>query len=366
MNLRPITISPVILAIGLLTPSVGVFAFDKYAGEFLKYGSSVREMSLGGAMLAAPSPVAAPYWNAAALANSQRLSVQLMHSEEFAGVLKFDQLALVFPNSQQNAYGLSYFRLSVDDIPDTRRALLDLGRDGIGPGDENYPGPDPDGTEGNGRLDPGERLDMGKVGSFGASQGALLLATSRRLSERLFIGLTWKQIFESLYVDHAYGLGFDLAAIYRLTPHWTGTVTLNDFTSTFIFWKNGRREIVAPSLRLGTLFSTKLSPKIDLSLGLVADCLFEGQVAAADLQLGNFGAIRTRAGIEAIYKQLLALRTGRDDLGAWQVGMGIQTEIANLDYGFAFGSSYATLGNSHRLALTFHLKELLQAIRQQI
>lgn len=367
MNPRQIIITSISISVSIfLTGITHLFAFDKYAGEFLKYGSSVREMSLGGAMLAAPSPVAAPYWNAAALANNQRLSAQLMHSEEFAGILKFDQLAVVIPNRQRNSYGLSYFRLSVDDIPDTRRALLDLGSDGLGPGDENYPGPDPDGTEGNGRLDPGERLDMGKVGSFGASQSALLLATSRRLSDRLVIGLTWKQIFESLYVDHAYGLGFDLAAIYQLNRHLTAAVTLNDFTSTFIFWQNGRPEVVAPSLRLGTLFSGKLGHKIDLSLGLAADCLFEGKLAASVVQLGNFAAVRARAGVELIYYRLLALRTGRDDLGAWQVGLGIQTEIANLDYGFAFGSSYATLGNSHRLALTFHLKELFQALRQHI
>lgn len=41
-------------------------------------------------------------------------------------------------------------RLTIEPLND------DVGSDGLGPDDENYPGPDPDGSEANGRPDPGE------------------------------------------------------------------------------------------------------------------------------------------------------------------------------------------------------------------
>lgn len=342
------------------------FAIDKYAGEFLKYGSSVREMSLGGAMLAAPTGVAAAYWNAAALASNQRLAVQLMHAEEFAGILQFDQVAVAFPATESRSWGGCYLRLSVADIPDTRRALLDLGTDGLGPGDANYPGPDPDGTEGNGRLDRGERLDLGKIKTFGVSQSALLLSTSRQISPRLAVGLTWKQVFQSLYTDQAYGLGFDLAAGYQISSRLCAALVLNDITTTFIFWRKGRRELIAPAMRLGLVYADRLGTTWQWRIGLASDWLFEGETEAADLHLGKIGVVRGRLGAEMVYENLVAFRVGRDDLGAFQLGVGLQSDVANLDYGFAFGSSFSTLGNSHRLALILYPKELAAAIKRHI
>ncbi|RMF07410.1 MAG: hypothetical protein D6762_07565 [Candidatus Neomarinimicrobiota bacterium] len=44
----------------------------------------------------------------------------------------------------------------IDNDGDWNPATDDLGTDGLGPGYEGYPGPDADGTEGNGQPDPGE------------------------------------------------------------------------------------------------------------------------------------------------------------------------------------------------------------------
>ncbi|MCD6098509.1 hypothetical protein J7K18_06410 [bacterium] len=48
----------------------------------------------------------------------------------------------------------------------------DVGTDGLGPWNEGYPGPDPDGTENNGKLDPGEDT-FGDPGRFGYGNGKL-------------------------------------------------------------------------------------------------------------------------------------------------------------------------------------------------
>lgn len=353
-----------ILFITLLASST--HAYDKYAGEFLKFGLGVREMSLGGAMLAAPQAVTAPYWNAATLVNNALLLAQVMHAEEFAGILKFDHLALALPAQQSHALAISFFRIGVNDIPDSRRALLDLGTDGLGPGDEGYPGPDPDGTEGNGKLDRGERLDLGKIGQFGASQNALFIAFARQITPRLALGLTSKHIYQSLYVDNAYGLGFDCALLYQPTAQLKTALTINDFTTTFLFWRNGRREIILPSLRLGAVWTWRV-PATTLLLrpAIALDWHFEGKEQNADLVVGSTVG-RVRLGMELIYKDQLALRAGRDDLGSYQVGLGLQTAVADLDYGFAFGNSYQILGQSHRVALTFHLRQLATEIRRRV
>jgi len=339
---------------------------DKYAGEFLKFGLGVREMALGGAMIAEPSPVVAHYWNPAAVTQNAALSGELMHTEEFAGVLSLDHFALAVPAKGEYSYGFGYFRIGVDDIPDTRDALLDLGTDGLGPGDDGYTGPDADGTEGNGKLDPGERLDYGEFGSFGASENVAFFSMAKQLRSKLQVGGTLKAIYRSLGDDKAYGLGFDIGALYQLTPRINLAAVFNDVTTTFMLWNDGEREIVAPSFKLGgsAHYALKRLPlKFNPSIG--ADILFEGEENSADLTLGGV-VIRARLGMELIYKDVLAIRAGRDDLGNPQVGLGLNTAVGSFDYGLGLGGSYTEFGSSHRVALTLHFAELQRAIKRYL
>jgi len=60
-------------------------------------------------------------------------------------------------DADENGNWVSYFDLNENGQYDEGEPLNDdLGSDGIGPGDEGYVGPDPDGTEGNGFPDQGE------------------------------------------------------------------------------------------------------------------------------------------------------------------------------------------------------------------
>lgn len=60
---------------------------------------------------------------------------------------------------------------SGDEDCDWNALIDDVGSDGIGPEQESYPGPDADGTEGNGRPDQGEpnfgRLDNDESDQIG-------------------------------------------------------------------------------------------------------------------------------------------------------------------------------------------------------
>jgi len=364
------SILPVVwlICIALLTIGLNIAQAlgDKYAGEFLKFGLGVREMSRGGAVVAQTSPTVAHYWNPAYLHFSERLAVQAMHTEEFAGVLQIDHLAVSLPRRGDFAFGAGFFRLGVDDIPDTRRALLDLGTDGLGPGDANYPGPDADGTEGNGKLDAGERLDFGRIGRFGASENALFLAAAHQYRPQIFLGATTKILYKSLANTRAFGLGFDLAALWMPVQNFSAGAILRDITTTLLFWNDGTQEIIVPSAQVGAQYLWHL-PSLKLSLAPSAglDLLMEGAQNYRDFQLGVISG-RFRLGLEINYKNLLALRCGRDDLQNLQIGLGLNTRLGCLDYGLALGHTAADLGQSHRVALTIFLHEAGAALKRHL
>ncbi len=322
----------------MFSPSPALALGDKYAGEFLKIGMGVREMSLGGSVIANPGGASAVYWNPAALAANPLLSGEFMHTEEFAGVLNLDYVALALPGLADWSYGFGFFRSGVDGIPDTRSALID----------EN----------GNGELDPGERLDFGKIGTFGASENALFFAMARQMNSRLNIGGTVKTLYKSLGVTNAWGVGFDLATQYQLFPDFLLGVILRDATTTFLYYPDGNNEFIAPSLQLGAAYS--LSPVFlpvifRPSFGL--DINLEGETNQSDLNLGFISA-GVRLGMEMQIKEHIMLRIGRDNLGSAHLGFGLKTPVGSLDYGLALSGSYAELGQSHRVGLTLHFVEL--------
>lgn len=328
----------------------------KYTGEFLKIGIGVRELSLGGAVTSSPRSVSAMYWNSSVLALNSKISAQFSHFEEFGGVLYFDQVSFAVPIKHGYAYGIGFFRLGVDDISDTRHALIDAGTDGLSPGDANYPGPDA--GEGNGRLDPGERLNFGKIGTFGASENALYFSIAKKKSENLFFGLTIKQVIRSYSMTYAWGMGLDFSALYKTRQNLVIGLSLNDLTTTFLFWKDGEKEVVLPSVRTGVSYPVNLefaALKLEPSVGL--DIGFEGEQHQTDLQTGIVTG-RVRLGLEATIKKVVCIRLGRDDLGATQVGLGLDLPAGSLDYGLAMGGAYSAIGKSHRLGLTLHWDEL--------
>jgi len=319
---------------------------DKYAGEFLKIGMGVREMSLGGSLIANPGTASAVYWNPAALAMNPELSGEFMHTEEFAGVLNLDYVALALPGSADWSYGFGFFRSGVDGIPDTRSALID----------EN----------GNGELDPGERLDFGKIGTFGASENALFFAMARPMNSRLNIGGTVKTLYKSLGITNAWGIGFDLAAQYQLLPELYLGAILRDATTTFLYYPDGDNEFIVPSLQLGAAYS--LSPAFlpvvfRPSFGL--DINMEGETNQSDLNLGFISA-GVRLGLEMQIKEHILLRIGRDNMGSAHLGFGLKTPVGSLDYGLALGGSYVELGQSHRIGLTLHFAELGRYMKEYL
>jgi len=340
---------------------------DKYAGSFLKTGSGVREISLGGATISSADMTAAFYWNPALLSDVTTFSGRIMHSEEFGGVLNLDHLSLTLPHIKNYKIGLGFIRSGVDNIPLVKESsLIDIGNDGIAPGDDDYSGPDSDGSEGNGQFDEGERLDFGKIGSFGASESAFFISAGKQYSKKMALGLSIKTLYKNLYSNTAFGLGLDAGMTYQFTQNMTLALTISDLTTTYLFWKNGEKEVIAPEIHMGYSyrFSIKKIPlTIEPMFGM--NISMEGKKYSSHFQ-NDFANIKGAIGTEIIYNHLLAFRFGRDENDGLHLGAGINTPIAKLNYGFSLGGAYNALGNSHQIGLIFNIPEVYSLIKTNL
>src|SRR6195952_773595 len=113
---------PFLIIVGSLFLCLSASAqFTKYSNEFLNIGAGARGMAMGGAQVASVSDGTAGYWNPAALANIRdKPQLNLMHSEYYAGIGKYDFANLVLPlKDNKRTIGLTLLRFAVDDIPNT-------------------------------------------------------------------------------------------------------------------------------------------------------------------------------------------------------------------------------------------------------
>ena len=129
----------IVLVAGTLPASAQRTGVAKYAGEFMASGLGGRALAMGGAYVAAANDVTGAYWNPASLMRTQYPEIGLMYEQRFGGLLNYNYGGVAWPFSKKYTLALTVTRSAVDDMPDTRNALIDL--------------------NGNGVLDPGERLD---------------------------------------------------------------------------------------------------------------------------------------------------------------------------------------------------------------
>ena len=74
--------------------------FRKYSNEFLNIGAGARGLAMGSAQAASVTDGSAGYWNPAGLVHVQDVTqVNLMHSEYFAGIGKYDYANVALPTN---------------------------------------------------------------------------------------------------------------------------------------------------------------------------------------------------------------------------------------------------------------------------
>jgi len=123
-----------------------------------------------------------------------------MHDWQFGNLVNYNYGAIGFPYGKNSSLGISFIMMGVDDIPDTRNALIDL--------------------NGNGILDPGERLDPNKITTFSTTDMAFYLTYAKKQTEDFSYGVNLKVIHRSLAEATAWGFGLDVGASYKLFNKW--------------------------------------------------------------------------------------------------------------------------------------------------
>ncbi len=315
--------------------------FGKYAGEFLSLGVGGRALGMGGAYVAVADDITAGYWNPAALGRMDYPQISLMHEEHFGSLVNYNYVAVAIPYKKDMSFAVSAIRLSVDGIPDTRKALIDrqTGQQIVDPTNVNW------------------GLDYSKITEFSNTDWAFFLSFAKRQSDKFYWGANVKFIRRDIAEYGATGIGFDVGAIYMPYKNFTIGANIMDVTTTLMAWTTGRNELISPTAKIGTAYilnilGGKLTPAMDF------DIRFENRKTASNFNVGPV-SFDARFGLEYNFKDVVAIRGGYNDVNQFTIGAGVKLPKLNIDYTFATFNASETEGlpDTHRISLILTLEE---------
>jgi hypothetical protein len=308
----------------------------KYSNEFLAIGVGARGLGMGGAQVASVNDVTAGYWNPVGLLGiKDKFQIGAMHSEYFAGIAKYDYAAFAKPIDSTSAFGISFIRFGVDDIPNT----TDL-------------------------IDANGNIDYDRITSFSAADYALIISYAKRLKvPGLSIGGNVKIIHRNVgSFAKAWGFGLDFAAKYNVKG-WQLTAVARDVTSTFNAWsftldertievfeatgneipQNGL-ELTLPRIIFGGAKRFELAKgKVSLTPEINLITTFDGQRNV--VLSGNPVSVEPVGGLEAGYADIVYLRMGVGNIQKYKnelntdewtfqpnMGIGVKIKRFSIDY----------------------------------
>jgi hypothetical protein len=315
--------------------------FSKYAGEFMSIGVGARALGMGGAYVAIANDVTSGYYNPAGLASVNYPQIALMHAEQFGNLVNYDYAGVTIPFGTDMSFGISAMRLAVDGIPDTRDALV-IRNTSTPLSDIN---------------DPRAGINPDLVTEFSDQDWAFYLTFAKHHSEDFYYGVNVKLIKRDIAEYNAFGVGFDVGALYSPFENFHLGVNLQDITTTLVAWNTGRNELITPTSKIGAaymveFFGGKFTPALDF------DVRFENRRFASNFNVGPV-SFDMHAGFEYNFKNLFAIRAGYNDVKQFTLGAGIKLPKLNIDYSFArFNySKNERLDDTHRISLILTLEE---------
>jgi len=268
--------------------------------SFLEIGMGARPAGMGEAFSAMSADVNCVYWNPAGLAGIDGLNLTFTHNQWFQQISS-DYLAAAFP-VRRNRIGIS---LTINRVPE---------------------------------IEIREMPTSEPISLFDAEDVALVLAYARNLYSKMDFGVSIKGLYEKIFVDEAFGLGFDIGALYFVNNKLQlGCAVLSIGPKM----KFEAEEFCLPLVsKLGMIYKTSENYLDgDIMLGL-------------DLVKPRDDGLKMHWGAEYIYRKSLSLRTGYQfgyDEKNISFGFGIRYGKYGMDYAFVpFGSS---LGDVHRISL---------------
>lgn len=347
----------------LLTVISDLFS-QKYSNEFLSIGIGARARGMGNAAVASTNSVMAGYWNPAALGALDLKGPQFgaMHTEQFAGVAKFDYLGVVLPVANPDRkFGISLIRFGIDDIPNTLSLF------------------EADGTINYDNIVPFSSADYAFLGSF-----------SQKLKTQkgsLYVGGNVKVIYRQIGpFANSFGFGLDASALY-FGKKWRIGLVVKDATNTFNAWSfnlsDEEKNVLSLSgndLPINSVEKTK--PQITLGIAkpfqlndnwnLLAEMdwiattdgkrntLISADPISLDLALGA----------ELDFKDLIFIRLGVNNFQKESnfdtkdfltiqpnLGIGLKIQQFKIDYAFTDVGEQRNQTYSHVISLIFDLKK---------
>ncbi|MEF8796191.1 MAG: PorV/PorQ family protein [Salinivenus sp.] len=359
----------------------------KYGADFLAGGVDARALGMGGAYVGLAGEVSAGYWNPAGLSQLTYPEISYMHVERFAGAVSFDYGGVAIPINERSTVGVSAFRSGVNDIVNTLQA-----------------------------WNPDRGVPLGsyenRITRFSAADWAVFVHYSRRVGDRLSVGVNFKGIRRSIGdFARAWGYSVDVAAQYRHGPYRVG-VTIQDVSTMLQSWSvnpsafevncvnpvddqpfeacltddgsviqgnaaryeavfsqripSGGTALVLPVARLGSGAVWPVGDGHRLTVGLDVDVAVDGQRAFVP----NIGDVsfRPRLGTAFRYAGVVELRGGLqrlqygDAIGldlTPSVGAGLDLQQVSVDFSFGdfAGLTAEDLGYSYRISAQLRLEQ---------
>ncbi|HEY3875408.1 MAG TPA: PorV/PorQ family protein [Candidatus Kapabacteria bacterium] len=338
MRFRALTLFLLLAALLFVAMPLRAQTIEDYAGEFLELGVGARSLALGGAGAAISEDATAGYWNPAGLNMIKFPSVTAMHETRFDGTVSYDYGAFATPLSANSSAALSILHIAVNNILDTRNALVDLNN--------------------NGQLDPGEYLNYDNVTTFSNYDWVAILSYAKEIDPELSWGVNAKLIDRRLDLQTTgTGIGFDVGTRYTPNDQLTLAAVAEDITTTLLSYTTGTKELVSPTVILGGAYEWRITadgahrmmPTADI------DLRFENRGQDAMLYVGPISA-DFHEGIEYRYKDLFAIRGGYNDMQMWSVGAGIIISRLHIDYAYLGANAQDQLGATHRISISFDLQ----------
>lgn len=310
----------IILLVTIVAVSFNLFA-TKYAGEIFRMGAGVRNFALGNTGVSDVNAIGLAYWNAALLNLTDESKFELMHAEEYAGLLKYDTASAVWGN--ENKISVVITRIGIDDIPLTK---LVNPNDSLSSSNRPY-----------------------KYKSVNNSDLVAYIGISRKIGNYI-LGITPKLAYRNLAEENGFGFGADISTYFEFNKILLG-IKLRDFFTTQILWGNGTHEIVNPGLDVEANYPfifPVLQKASKVYLG--SEMYTEGRDTAATLALG-FLSMDFHLGCEILMHQNVNVYLGYD-VRDFTAGLTLNLKAWQINYAF---ENDTELENSHRLSIGYKL-----------
>ncbi len=295
---------------------------DKYAGEIFRMGAGVRNFAIGNLGLTDQNSTALAYWNPALLHRVDDNRFELMHAEEYMGLLKYDTAAAIWGTDSK--YSLVITRIGINDIPLTK---LENPDDSLSFANRPY------------AYKHVNNADI--VAYFGIS----------RKVGNFNLGFTPKLAYRSLAEESGFGFGADISTYWEFSDDLMLAANIRDFFTTQILWANGTHEIVRPSIDLEAKYDFNIpSLHIPSSFYLGTNIFTESRDYSSTLALG-FLSMDYHLGLEIDPHDLFDLYLGYD-IEFFTTGASLNINNWQINYAFKHNTE---LDNSHRVSIGLRL-----------